>query len=116
MRRRHPELFQAGEYLPLTVEGAKADHVIAFARKSKTASILVIVPHLVAGLLNDADSPPIGPQAWQDTHVVLPRCSCKHYRNAFTGEDLDLQNADGYATIAMSKALAEFPVALCSLA
>jgi (1->4)-alpha-D-glucan 1-alpha-D-glucosylmutase len=116
LRHRQPDLFQLGEYVPLAVEGAKANHVIAFARKSKTASILVIVPHLVAGLLNDADSPPLGPQVWQDTQVVLPRCTClKNYRNALTGQDLDLQKADGYATIAVSKALAEFPVALCSL-
>src|SRR5208282_6643120 len=33
-RQQQPDIFQQGEYLPLAVEGAKADHVVAFARKS----------------------------------------------------------------------------------
>jgi len=76
----------------------------------------VIVPRLVAGLLNDRDVPPIGPRIWEDTHVLLPFCSCsKKYRNVFTGEALELQKSDNYEKIAVSEALAEFPVALCLL-
>jgi (1->4)-alpha-D-glucan 1-alpha-D-glucosylmutase len=116
LRRQHPDLFQAGEYLPLAVEGAKANHVVAFARKSETSSILVVAPRLAAGLLNDVDVPPIGPRIWEDTHVLLPFCSCSQkYRNVFTGELLDSQKSDGGERIAVSKVLAEFPVALCLL-
>ena len=116
LRRQYPDLFQAGEYLPLAVEGAKANHVVAFARKSETSSILVVAPRLVAGLLNDVDVPPIGPRIWEDTHVLLPFCSCsKKYRNVFTGELLDPLKSDGGEMIAVSRVLAEFPVALCLL-
>jgi (1->4)-alpha-D-glucan 1-alpha-D-glucosylmutase len=126
LRQQQPDLFQQGEYVPLAVEGAKADHVVAFARKSGTTRALVVVPRLVAGLLNnnnndnnndvDIDLPPIGPRIWDDTHILLPpRSGSEKCRNAFTGEVLDLQQTDGYARIAVSKLLAEFPVALCLL-
>ena len=116
LRQQQPDLFQQGEYLPLAVEGAKANHVVAFARKSGTTRALVVVPRLVAGLLNDLDLPPIGPRIWDDTHVLVPlRSDSEKCRNAFTGEVLDLQKTDDYAKIAVSEALAEFPVALCLL-
>jgi malto-oligosyltrehalose synthase len=116
LRQRQPDLFQQAEYLPLAVEGAKANHVVAFARKAGTTRALVVVPRLVAGLLNDIDLPPIGPRIWDDTHVLLQlRSGSETCRNAFTGEVLDLPQTDGYAKIAVSKVLAEFPVALCLL-
>jgi (1->4)-alpha-D-glucan 1-alpha-D-glucosylmutase len=116
LRQQQPDLFQQGEYLPLAVEGAKANHVVAFARKSGTTRALVVVPRLVAGLINDIDLPPVGPRVWDDTHVLLPLCSVSEKcRNALTGEVLDLQKTDGYAKIGVSEVLAEFPVALCLL-
>ena len=116
LRRQHPDLFQQGEYLPLAVEGAQADHVVAFARKTPTSSMLVIVPRLVVGLLDDFDVPPIGARIWEDTHIVIPFCSCSgKYRNVFTGVDVDSQRSDGFEKIGVAKILAEFPVALCVL-
>jgi len=116
LRQQQPDVFQQGEYLPLEVEGAKAKHVVAFIRKSGTTRALVIVPRLVAGLLNDIDLPPIGPRIWDDTHVLLPfRGNSEKCRNVFTGEVLDLKKIDENAKIDVSRALAEFPVALCLL-
>jgi (1->4)-alpha-D-glucan 1-alpha-D-glucosylmutase len=107
-RQQQPDLFQTGQYLTVVVEGAKANHVVAFARKSKTASALVIVPRLMASLLNGADLPPIGADIWEDTRLILPFCDGRDkFRNVFTGEVL---NTD--APINVSKALSEFPVAL----
>ncbi|HXR17717.1 MAG TPA: malto-oligosyltrehalose synthase [Terriglobales bacterium] len=114
LRKQLADLFQIGEYLPLTVEGTKADHVVAFARKNENSTVLVVVPRLVAGLLGDVNFPPIGPQVWADTQIVLTSCSASDtYRNAFTEEVLNLRKGDGYATIALSTMLAKFPVALC---
>jgi len=125
LRKQRHILFQAGEYVPLAVAGAKANHVVAFTRKFEATSVLVIVPRLVASLLNDNDTsidhPPIGPKVWEDTHVLLPSCDgSEKYRNAFTGEVLDVQKLDlqkngANAKVDVSKALAEFPVALCLL-
>jgi len=116
LRQVHPVLFQNGEYLPLAVEGARADHVVAFARKSDTSTVVVVAPRLVGRLLNDMDVPPIGFRIWEDTHILIPFCSCsKKYRNVFTGEVLDPEREDTYEKIAVANALAEFPVGLFSL-
>jgi (1->4)-alpha-D-glucan 1-alpha-D-glucosylmutase len=116
LRQEQPELFQDGEYLPLVVEGANADHVVAFARMSAKSNVLVVVPHLVAGLLDDADVPPIGERVWEDTEIVLPFCTCSDkYRNIFTGELLETQKIDGGEKISVSLLLADFPVAVCML-
>ncbi len=111
LRQQQPSLFQEGEYLPLAVAGTKADHIVAFARKSGATTLLVIAPRLVAGLLNNTDLPPIGPRIWKDTRVVLPAGDCPtKYRNMLTGRLLDSS-----AEIRVSEAFAEFPAALCLL-
>ena len=114
MRQQQADLFREGEYLPLAVEGAKANHVVAFIRKTESASVLVVVPRLVAGLLQDTDVAPIGPQIWGDTRVLLPSCP-ENYRNTFTGESVSLQKSNGGGHLPVSEVLKDFPVALCSL-
>jgi len=114
LRKQWPNAFQQGEYLPLTVQGAKADHIVAFIRKDEHASVLVVVPRLVANALADSNLPPTGSSMWGDTHVLLPSGSMSQtYQNAFTGEAKDIPLGD--AKIAVSELLAYFPVAVCLL-
>jgi (1->4)-alpha-D-glucan 1-alpha-D-glucosylmutase len=116
LRQQQPDLFHQGEYLPLTVTGPRADHVIAFVRKSESTSVLVVVPRLIATLLNDTDAPPIGRRIWDDTNILLPSCACsKQYRNALTGEVMDSTQTNGSTVVAVANALAKLPVALCIL-
>jgi (1->4)-alpha-D-glucan 1-alpha-D-glucosylmutase len=113
VRREHPDLFRRGEYLPLTVHGSKSNHVIAFIRRFEATSVLVIVPRLVAGLLGDAESPPIGSEIWKDTHILMPSCGCsKNYRSALTGMAPKLSKTSTQSRLDISNALTEFPVAL----
>jgi (1->4)-alpha-D-glucan 1-alpha-D-glucosylmutase len=114
LRQQQADLFQKGEYLPLAVEGEKADHVVAFVRKSGSASVLIVAPRLMAGLLQDMDVVPIGPRIWGDTHVLLPS-SPEKYWNAFTGESTSLRKSNGGAHLPVSRLLKDFPVAVCSL-
>ena len=111
-RKERPELFQQGEYLPLAVQGAEADHVVAFARKLENTKLIVIVPRLVASLLNENVTSPIGSAVWKDTLIVVPACLCSSsYRNVFTGEVLTLAKNGDCGTINLAEALAQFPVA-----
>jgi (1->4)-alpha-D-glucan 1-alpha-D-glucosylmutase len=118
-RKQSPEVFQQGEYSPLTVQGAKANHVAAFIRTLEKTKALVVVPRLVAGLLGERDIPPTGPEVWQDTEILLPSgvsscgTSSEEYRNVFTGENVNLSEPS--AKIAVADLLAHFPVALCWL-
>jgi (1->4)-alpha-D-glucan 1-alpha-D-glucosylmutase len=63
-RLAHPGPFGAG-YQPLTADGPKAEHVVAFARDHALA---VVVPRLLARLGGD----PSSPGSWQGTTVTLP--------------------------------------------
>jgi len=114
LRKQWPDVFQKGDYLPLSVQGARADRIVAFVRKVHNACVLVVVPRLVASLLGDSDLPPIGSTVWEDTHILVPsRRSGEKYLNVFTGEVVDLPKADG--KVAVSELLAHFPAALCLL-
>ena len=55
LRKQWPGVFQRGEYLPLAVQGERANHVVAFMRRSESANVLVVVPRLVASLLGDSN-------------------------------------------------------------
>ena len=111
LRQQHPKLFADGEYLPLAVSGTRADHVVAFARKLGTDTLLVVTPRLVAGLVNDGDYPPIRACVWGDTSISLPTGdSPKKYRNILTGKLVEAG-----AEVEVAEILSDFPVALCLL-
>jgi (1->4)-alpha-D-glucan 1-alpha-D-glucosylmutase len=112
VRQQQPDLFRRGEYIPVAVEGSKANHVIAFTRKHETANVLVVVPRQIAGLVSGEDQLPIGPEVWEGTRILFPNC-CKRYQNAFTGENLEVEKTSDCARIDVSQVLAKFPVALC---
>jgi (1->4)-alpha-D-glucan 1-alpha-D-glucosylmutase len=61
LRRRRPEVFEGGSYEPLVASGPAADHVVAFARGGRIATV---VPRLPLTLER------IG--GWRDTTVDLP--------------------------------------------
>ena len=105
LRRQQPELFDRGEYVPLTATGEKAGHIVAFARRYGRSVALVIVPRLVGTLLKNCatGAPPIGSEVseevlggvWGDTRVRLEFCNCfSKARNIFTGEVLELQTGE----------------------
>ena len=72
LRRRHPDLFETGSYEPIEALGTFADRVIAFARRTEQAMIIVVVPRLIAALLQDREQPCPAPAAWGDTRLELP--------------------------------------------
>jgi (1->4)-alpha-D-glucan 1-alpha-D-glucosylmutase len=109
-RQERPDVFQQGEYLPLSVEGVRANHVVAFARRFGTTEVLVVAPRLVASLIGAGESAPVGAQIWQDTSLLVP-CGgeSKTYTNLFTGDEVEVAQA---GKIAVAEMLSKFPVAL----
>ena len=112
LRRRFPDLFAQGQYVPLTVKGAKAKHVIALARIEGDMAAIAIAPRLSFNLLDGREGPIIAPDLWQDTHIELPedlaRCNLRNC--------LDEQSFSSGLTLRLSEILQNFPVALMARA
>jgi (1->4)-alpha-D-glucan 1-alpha-D-glucosylmutase len=79
-RRQHVELFQRGEYLPLTPGGTFAESCVSFARQLGDQWIVVIAPRLSSRV----GFPPIA-ENWQDTTLEIPETlSLEHAHDLFT--------------------------------
>ncbi len=83
-RRRHRELYETGAYLPLSVEGPRARHVIGFARVAPDGrASLTIVGRFFAAL--EATGRASGTSVWQDTWLRLPdELAADGYREVLT--------------------------------
>ena len=115
-RQGNPAPFQAGEYIPLTTEGEKADHVFAFARKAGYQLVVIAVPRLIGTLLTHEDGIPIGHDVWGDTRIVLPPGGPEAYSHVFTGKLAHAESSLGRSTIEAASVFADFPAALLSAA
>jgi (1->4)-alpha-D-glucan 1-alpha-D-glucosylmutase len=91
LRRERPECFgAAAAYVPIEVDGAKHDHVIAFRRGD---DVVTVVPRLIVKLAG----------VWRDTWVALPQ---GRWRNRLTGRSVE------GGQVAVKDLLKDFPVAL----
>ncbi|MDP3908799.1 MAG: hypothetical protein Q8Q14_00255, partial [Gemmatimonadales bacterium] len=112
-RRSAPDLFRAGEYLPLATAGRHAAHVCAFARHADSRTVIVVVPRLTARLTGNGARLPLGPSVWADTHVLVPeRIAAGVYVDAFSGAEHRSVPHEAVAALAVADLLAHFPVAL----
>jgi (1->4)-alpha-D-glucan 1-alpha-D-glucosylmutase len=99
-RRENADLFQHGEYLPLSASGAFAECCVSFARKLDDRWIVVVAPRLSSRI----GFPPIGDR-WKDTIVELPESfSIANLRELFTNRAVSLNEhrlslADGLSTL-----------------
>jgi len=109
LRRAQPELFRDGAYVPLEAHGAKAEHVLAYARRQSGDTLVAIAGRLFAKLLGEAGRLPLGEDVWSDTAVdAAGLADGTPLENLLTGETLVVQ--DG--RIALARAFASFPGAV----
>jgi (1->4)-alpha-D-glucan 1-alpha-D-glucosylmutase len=108
LRRQHPELFQTGSYEPLEAAGSFGERVIAFARRTPQIAMIVVVPRLIAALLENREAPCPAPMTWGDTRVAPPEGLTENLRNQLTGKAVSTQSG----SIAIADMLADLPVAL----
>ncbi|MFO1154059.1 MAG: malto-oligosyltrehalose synthase [Rhodospirillales bacterium] len=116
LRRRHPELFTGGRYINLTVRGAAADHIFAFARRNREEAIVVAVPRL-STRLSTSGGWPLGAAAWGDTRVILPNpLGLNGGRDILTAEPIETSarlNGSG-VRLAAAELFKDLPVAIVS--
>jgi (1->4)-alpha-D-glucan 1-alpha-D-glucosylmutase len=111
LRAHLPELLSQSTYLPLTVRGAHASNVIAFARRHGNAWAVVVASRLAAGLLDDqGDMPLVDPQKWADTAVEMP--SDLSARALFDWLSPAAPKVDENGRLYLRDALAAMPIAV----
>ena len=66
-------LFTEGNYVPLKVEGERADHALAFARVHEGHASITVVTRLPGHLPGIGAIPLADPTIWSGTSVVTPR-------------------------------------------
>ena len=110
-RTMRPDLLAAGDYLPVSATGVRADHVVAFARRrgGEGEGAVAVAGRLFASLGRGADALPLGEAAWGDTALDLRFVPAGALlTNVLTGEALDL----GPGTVPMARVFQLFPGAL----
>ncbi|HPN55490.1 MAG TPA: malto-oligosyltrehalose synthase [Candidatus Omnitrophota bacterium] len=107
-RGRRRAVFEQGEYLPLSSAGHHADSVIAFARVLDGAWSVTVAPRFLTRVCGP-DSMPLGEQAWQNTHVIMPAGSPRDFQNVLTG-----QHKDNPGKLFLRDIFNSLPVALLS--
>ena len=70
-RRKHPDLFQSGEYSSAHATGTFAECCVSFTRQLADKWIVVIGPRLSSRI----GFPPVG-ELWKDTAIELPETLC----------------------------------------
>lgn len=104
LRREHVELFERGEYTPLSATGTFAECCVSFVRRINDDWIIVIAPRLSSRV----GFPPVG-DAWQDTAIQIPETiSPKEAHDLFTCRPIRHQKRQ----IAMRDALSVLPFAV----
>jgi (1->4)-alpha-D-glucan 1-alpha-D-glucosylmutase len=101
LRSTWPDLFEKGEYEPLSATGAKADLICAFARRDANTCIIVITTRFPARL--EADP------CWCDTSIPMPQgMKDTPLRNLFSGHEIEVRDGSIHA----GTALEGLPVAI----
>ena len=109
LRREHAELFGSGDYRPIEAAGARAKHVVAYARSREREGVIVVAGRLFASLGLDPGVLPVGDAAWAGTTIdvgfLAPGTAM---RNVLTGETVIV---DG-DRLPLARACESFPGAL----
>ncbi len=111
-RREHKDVFDGGEYLPLEVKGARGRHLCAFARKAGGRVVIVAAARLVATLMPEEGSSPLGEAVWQDTVLLLPEGVGGRFRNGVNDATVEAVPHDDQSALPLAALFAEVSVAL----
>jgi (1->4)-alpha-D-glucan 1-alpha-D-glucosylmutase len=110
-RGRHRRLYETGAYLPLSVEGAQAHHVVAFARVGTDGVGSITVARRFFAAL-EATGRSTGASVWGETHLRLPdELAAGAYREIITDTTIAPQR-DRRSGLPLAGILSMLPVAV----
>jgi (1->4)-alpha-D-glucan 1-alpha-D-glucosylmutase len=103
LRRTLPDLFAGGRYVPLAVEGPRANHVVAFARELDGKFVLSVASRLTCDLIGAGSD-----EFWQGTRIRLPESArTRRWRSVLSGMEIVADE-----TLELANLLPAIPVAV----
>lgn len=108
-RYQYAALFRDGEYLKINIHGTGANHLLAFARQDQNDFAIIVVPRLMAHLLNNKPD-----DIWADTWLELPQKAPNHYREQFSQCRVAAEPLEDTLQLNIRDTLKSFPLALLS--
>jgi (1->4)-alpha-D-glucan 1-alpha-D-glucosylmutase len=105
-RTKNRQIFDDGDYIPLTTAGSKSEYIIAFARKSGTKIAIAVAARFLSSVINPKQLP-IGKNVWKDTSIIISDETAGYWLNIITGEKINISNK-----LSIGHILNKFPVAL----
>jgi (1->4)-alpha-D-glucan 1-alpha-D-glucosylmutase len=106
-RKRNPNLFQRGEYIPINISGEKSRHVIAFARRYEE-KVCIIAAGRFFTLLADLKThwPPVG-NIWKEAKMDALPIFYGNYRDIISGLEIRIDQQ-----IPLTELFVHFPFAI----
>ncbi len=93
-RKRRPEVFSSGDYVPLQASGAAARHVVAFGRGQGSERLIAVAPRLLAARTLEGGSP-TDPVFWAGTDLPIPEDWPGTWTCALSGETVRVEPGRG---------------------
>jgi (1->4)-alpha-D-glucan 1-alpha-D-glucosylmutase len=113
LRAKHPEVFLEGEYIPMEVEGERADHLFAFARTHPKGVVIAALPRLPCTFKSAAGVEITTPAGWGDTRLVgSAELLSGSYLSCFTATEVRPRSGSERASFEVGDLLGGFPVGL----
>lgn len=110
-RQRSKKLFLKGNYQPLTIEGDKQKHVIAFARFFENETVLVLTGRFFTSLLKD-ESIKISSNTWKNNSLILPKEFSKcRFRNIYNHGEFTATQHGEQGRLALEEVFSDLPLA-----
>ncbi len=89
LRAALPELFCAGDYVPLDTEITVRGGAVAFARAHGDDAAVFVAPRLCASLVDGEHPVPLGGDCWKTSRVMLPpQLAGRVFRHEITGAEI----------------------------
>jgi len=110
-RRAHLDLFLHGDYLPLTAEGERQAHLVAFARRHESEWALVVAGRFFSKLTPPGEFP-VGEEVWGNTALALPPEAPTQWHSIFTGDTVATNTVSKKSTLPLKQVFSDLPVAL----
>jgi (1->4)-alpha-D-glucan 1-alpha-D-glucosylmutase len=113
LRRRLPDLFLSGAYVPLVTEVTVSASLVAFARIHGNAVALFVAPRFTASLIDDQHPLPVGGERWKTSRILLPpELAGRSFRHELTGAEITPVVTDSQAWIFAGQLFDALPVAI----